>query len=333
MYKKIDHNIIKELEKIVGPKNILTDPEKIIDYSHDEFSLPEIAQAPEIVIKPETTQDIAQVCNLANREKIPLTPRGGATGLCGGCVPVYGGIVISLEKMNKIIEIDKGNQMAVVEAGVPLMEFYTAVEEAGLFFPPHPGDESAMIGGLIATNAGGARAVKYGVIRNYIRGLEVVLPSGKIIHSGGKLMKSSTGYNLLNLFIGSEGTLGIVTQATIQLMPPPAVFRSLIVPYDDLREAIETVPRLIQNKILPMAVEFIPREVISITEKLLHKKWPCNQGKTYLSWMLPVLRKWITFLKLWRKYAWNKMLLMCLLQIILKNKNRFFPFGAKFTNP
>ena len=282
MYKKIDHNIIKELEKIVGPKNILTDPEKIIDYSHDEFSLPEIAQAPEIVIKPETTQDIAQVCNLANREKIPLTPRGGATGLCGGCVPVYGGIVISLEKMNKIIEIDKGNQMAVVEAGVPLMEFYTAVEEAGLFFPPHPGDESAMIGGLIATNAGGARAVKYGVIRNYIRGLEVVLPSGKIIHPGGKLMKSSTGYNLLNLFIGSEGTLGIVTQATIQLMPPPAVFRSLIVPYDDLREAIETVPRLIQNKILPMAVEFIPREVISITEKLLHKKWPCNQGKTYL---------------------------------------------------
>ena len=142
--------------------------------------------------------------------------------------------------------------MAVVEAGVPLMEFYTAVEEAGLFFPPHPGDESAMIGGLIATNAGGARAVKYGVIRNYIRGLEVVLPSGKIIHPGGKLMKSSTGYNLLNLFIGSEGTLGIVTQATIQLMPPPAVFRSLIVPYDDLREAIETVPRLYE-KIRPGA--------------------------------------------------------------------------------
>lgn len=282
MYKKVDHTVIKELEKIVGPKNVLTDSEQITDYSHDEFSLPEIARVPEIVIRPETSLAAAEVCKFANKEKIPLTPRGGGTGLCGGCVPVFGGIVISMEKMNKIIEIDTKNQMAVAEAGVRLMDFYTAVEDAGLFFPPHPGDESAMIGGLIATNAGGARAVKYGVIRNYIRGLEVVLPSGKIIRPGGKFMKSSTGYNLLNLFIGSEGTLGLVTQATIQLMPPPAVTRSLIVPYDDLQEAIETVPRLIQNKILPLAVEFIPREVISITEKLLNKKWPCSQGKTYL---------------------------------------------------
>jgi glycolate oxidase len=121
--------------------------------------------------------------------------------------------------MTRVVEIDTANQMAVVEAGVSLSDFYTAVEEAGLYFPPHPGDEGAMIGGLIATNAGGARAVKYGVIRNYIRGLEVVLPTGEIVRTGGKLMKSSTGYNLVNLIIGAEGTLGVVTQAVIQLMP------------------------------------------------------------------------------------------------------------------
>jgi glycolate oxidase len=139
-----------------------------------------------------------------------------------------------------------------------------------------------MIGGLIATNAGGARAVKYGVIRNYVRGLEVVLPTGSIIHLGGKLMKSSTGYNLLNLIIGSEGTLGIVTKAAIQLMPCPQVTRSLIIPYDELEKAIETVPLLIRRKILPFAVEFVPREVIPITEEFLKKRWPCTQGSTHL---------------------------------------------------
>jgi glycolate oxidase len=170
----------------------------------------------------------------------------------------------------------------VVEAGVTLVDFYEAIEEEGLFFPPHPGDETAMMGGLIAANAGGARAVKYGVIRNYVKGLEVVLASGKVIRPGGKMMKSSTGYNLLNLFIGSEGTLGVVTSAVIQLMPPPGTTRSLIIPYEDLESAIETVPLMIRKKILPMAVEFIPKEVIIRTEKLLKKKWPSKMGNTYL---------------------------------------------------
>jgi len=280
--KKIDKNIIAEIETIVGHNYVITDPEKMVDYSHDEFSLPEIAHVPEAVVKPSATSEVAEICRLANREKIPLTPRGGATGLCGGCVPWMGGLVVSLERMNRILELDLNNQMAVVEAGVTLMDFYSAVNEAGLYFPPHPGDESAVFGGLVATNAGGARAVKYGVIRNYIRGLEVALPSGKVIQTGGKLMKSSTGYNLLNLFIGSEGTLGIVTQATVQLMPPPPATRSLIIPYTSLRDAIATVPQLILSKILPLAVEFIPREVILITEKMLNKKWPCSQGNTYL---------------------------------------------------
>ena len=282
MYKKITQKIVEELEKIVGRENLTIDSEKMVDYSHDEFSLPDIARMPELVIKPKKTEEVAEIMRLANKEKIPVTPRGGATGLCGGCVPSCGGVVLSLEGMNRFIEVDRENQMAVVEAGVTLMDFYETVEVAGLFFPPHPGEESAMIGGVIATNAGGARAVKYGVIRNYVRGLEVVLPSGDIVQLGGKLMKSSTGYSLLNLIIGSEGTLGIITKATIQLMHSPQVTRSLIIPYENLENAIETVPFLIKQRILPLAVEFVPREVIQITEEFLKKKWPCSLGNTYL---------------------------------------------------
>ncbi len=282
MPKKISKETIEKLEKIVGRKNLIFDPEKMVDYGHDEFWLPEIARMPELVVKPGRTEEVGAIMRLASKEKIPVTPRGGATGLCGGCVPSHGGIVLSLERMNRIIEIDRDNQMAVVEAGVTLKDFYSAIEEAGFFFPPHPGEESAMVGGVIATNAGGSRAVKYGVIRNYVRGIEVVLPGGAAMKAGGKLMKSSTGYSLLNLFIGSEGTLGIITRATIQIMPPSPTTRSLIIPYEDLESAIETVLLLVRRKILPMAVEFIEREVIEITEAFLKKKWPCSQGKTYL---------------------------------------------------
>jgi glycolate oxidase len=282
VYNKVNQEILEELEKIVSRENMLVDRETMVDYSHDEFSLSDISSLPEIVIKPSTTREIGKILELANRQNIPVTPRGGASGLCGGCVPSFGGILLSMERMNRILEVDVPNQMAVVEGGVRLMDFYEAVEETGLFFPPHPGEESAMIGGVIATNAGGARAVKYGVIRNYVRGLEVVLPSGKIIRPGGKLMKSSTGYNLVNLFIGSEGTLGIITKAIIQLMPKPEVTRSLIIPYDNLEQAIETVPYMIQRKILPLAVEFVPREVIDITAKFLRKQWPVSVGTVFL---------------------------------------------------
>jgi glycolate oxidase len=282
MFSALTDRVVRELEKIVGEKNVICDPEKKIDYSHDEFSLSDIAREPDVVVKPKYTQEVSRILCLANEEKIPVTPRGGATGLCGGCVPASGGIVLSLERMNRILEVDRHNQMIVAEAGVMLMDFYPRVEEEGLFFPPHPGDETAMIGGVIATNAGGARAVKYGVVRNYVRGLEVVLPSGAVINLGGKLMKSSTGYNLLHLMIGSEGTLGIITKATIQLMPSPQMSRSLIIPYDDLKDAIDTVPELLAKKIMPLAVEFIPKDVIQITENFLRKRWPCTEGSTYL---------------------------------------------------
>ncbi len=282
MADRLTPGLFRRLAAIVGEEDIVSDREKLEDYSHDEFSLRDIRRYPDAVVKPERTEEVAAVLRLADGARLPVTPRGGATGLCGGCVPVRGGIVLSLEKMNRMVEIDRENQMAVVEAGVMLGDFIEAIEDAGLSFPPHPGDESAMIGGLIATNAGGSRAVKYGVIRSYVRGLEVVLPRGDVIRLGGKIVKSSTGYSLLHLLIGSEGTLGVITRAVIQLLPASPLTRSLVIPFEDVDGAIETVPLLMARKIMPLAVEFIEQEVIRITEEFLHKRWPAQAGRTSL---------------------------------------------------
>jgi glycolate oxidase len=281
MSERLRPEILKKFADIVGEHNVLSDAEKMDDYGHDEYSLRDIRRRPALVLKPETAGQTADILKLADLARIPVTPRGGATGLCGGCVPSPGGIVLSLEKMNRILEIDAPNQMAVVEAGVTLDEFERAVAEAGFYFPPHPGEESAMIGGMIATNAGGSRAVKYGVLRNYIRGLEVVTARGDILTLGGKLIKSSTGYNLLHLMIGSEGTLGVVTKAVIQFLLRPALTRSLVIPFEGFEAAIETVPLILRN-ILPVALEFIPLDVLRISAGNLSKSWPCGRGETHL---------------------------------------------------
>jgi len=277
----MDPALRDELIEIVGPDCAVADPEKMADYGHDEFSLRDIGRLPELVLKPRSPFQVACLLELASERGVPVTPRGGATGLCGGCVPAPGGIVLSLEKMDRILEIDAANQMAWVEAGVTLKRFESAVEEAGFYFPPHPGEESAMIGGMIATNAGGSRAVKYGVIRNYVRGLEIVTAAGDILTLGGKLIKSSTGYNLLQLVIGSEGTLAVVTKAVIQVMAKPAATRTLVIPFAGLAGAIGTVPRLLAA-VVPLALEFVPLEVIRISEAHLDRRWPCGAGETHL---------------------------------------------------
>jgi len=234
MTSKITPAIRASLEAVVGPGNAFSDADRTFDYGHDEFSMTEIAHQPDLVVRPGTTAEVAAVVKIAGVHGIPVTPRGGATGLCGGCVPVCGGIVLSLERMNRVLEVDADNQMAVTEAGVRLSDFTRVVEEGGLYFPPHPGDESAMMGGLVATNAGGSRAVKYGTIRNYVRGLEFVTPAGDVLRLGGKLEKSSTGYNLMHLVVGSEGTLGVVTKVILHLMTRPGIMRSIVVPFEEL---------------------------------------------------------------------------------------------------
>ncbi len=281
-HKKINNEFIKRLKEIVGENNVITEKDKMIDYSHDEYALEDIAHFPDVVIKPETTSQVSGIVKLCNEARIPVTPRGGATGLCGGAVPIYGGVVLSLEKMKKIIEVDTNNLTATVEAGVMLRDFYPAVEKKGLFFPPHPGDESATIGGVIATNAGGARAVKYGVVRDFVKGIEVVLADGSVINIGGKFIKNSSGYSLLHLMIGSEGTLGIITKATLTLLAPPKVVYTLVIPYESIHDAIKTVPEILKNKILPMAVEFVEKKPVEIAEKFMNKRWPYSGGKAHL---------------------------------------------------
>jgi glycolate oxidase len=278
----ITPSVRSEIEAVVGAANVFSDPDRTFDYGHDEFSMREIARQPDLVVRPASTAEVAAVLRIANGSGVPVTPRGGATGLCGGCVPVRGGIVLSLERMARVLEVDADNQMAVTEAGARLSDFVKAVEEAGLYFPPHPGDESAMMGGLVATNAGGSRAVKYGTIRNYVRGLELVTATGDILRLGGKLEKSSTGYNLMHLVIGSEGTLGVVTEVTLHLMARPGLMRSLVVPFEALEPALETVPLIMKRGIVPLAVEFLEVEPITLTEAHIHKKWPTKLGRTHL---------------------------------------------------
>ena len=211
-----------------------------------------------------------------------MTPRGAGTGLVGASVAVEHGIMIDMTLMNHILELDEDNLTLTVEPGVLLMEIAAYVEERGFLYPPDPGEKSATIGGNISTNAGGMRAVKYGVTRDYVRGLEVVLADGTILHLGGKVVKNSSGYDLKDMIVGSEGTLAIVTKAILKLMPLPRKRVSLLIPFPTLAQAIGTVPRIIRSKAIPTAIEFMERDVILDSEQYLGRKFPDNQADAYL---------------------------------------------------
>ncbi|MEM3745733.1 MAG: FAD-linked oxidase C-terminal domain-containing protein, partial [Candidatus Bathyarchaeia archaeon] len=221
---------------------------------------------------------------------IPVFPVGGRTGLAGGCIPTKPGIILSLERMNRI-DIDEMNLMAVAEAGATLRDLIRAAEGAGLFFPLHPGDEGAQIGGLIATNAGGVRAVKYGVIRNYIRGLEVVLPTGEILNIGGKLLKNNVGYDLMQLIIGSEGTLCVITKAVIKLFPKSRYMVTLIVPFNSRSDALRAVPEILKSGVTPLAIEYIQLKEIRRAAEHLGERWPIEKGFAQLIMILDGM-KW-----------------------------------------
>jgi glycolate oxidase len=250
------------------------------DYSHDELG--GIKKMPDIVIQAVSTQEISKVMKYAYENTIPVTPRGSGTGLVGAAVPLKGGIVIDLSRMNKILELDEENLTLTLETGVLLMDIGKYVEEFDLFYPPDPGEKSATIGGNISTNAGGMRAVKYGVTRDYVRGLEVVLPNGDIVELGGKVVKNSSGYALKDLIIGAEGTLGIVTKATLKLLPLPKKALSLLIPFESLERAIETVPKIIKSKSIPTAIEFMQKEAILAAEEFLGKTFPDKSSDAYL---------------------------------------------------
>jgi len=250
------------------------------DFSHDELA--GIRKYPEVLVEPLTTEEVADIMRYAFEQNIPVTPRGAGTGLVGGAVALSGGIMLNMSKMNKILELDEDNLTITVEPGVMLMEVAQYVETHDLFYPPDPGEKTATIGGNISTNAGGMRAVKYGVTRDYVMGLEVVLADGEIIDVGGKIAKNSSGYSLMNMFVGAEGTLGIVTKAILKLLPLPKRRISLLVPFPKLSMAVETVPKIIKSRTIPTAIEFMEREVIKAAEEYLGKKFPDSSADAYL---------------------------------------------------
>jgi len=255
-YGRVTPRLLAELEAIVGAGNVLSDEESIALHSKDETE--DLSFPPEVVVRPGTTEDVSGIMKLATRERIPVTPRGAGTGLSGGALAVRGGICLSLERMNRIIEIDRENLMAVVEPGVITEVLQNEVEKLGLYYPPDPASRgSCMIGGNVAENAGGPHAVKYGVTKDWVTGLEAVLPDGTVFSTGGKLRKDVSGYNLTQLLVGSEGTLAIVTRIVLRLIPVPAHRRTMLACFDEVEAAAKAVVAIFDHKVIPAAAEFM----------------------------------------------------------------------------
>ncbi len=284
-YNPVTPAVVQELSAIVGSQHVIYgEPERMLDYAHDESFATNEQHLPEIVVKPVTAEEISAIMRLANREHIPVTPRGAGSGLSGGAVPLYGGILLSVERMNRILEIDLENLVAVVEPGVVTNELSEAVRAHGLFYAGYPMSvELCQIGGNVAENAGGGRAVKYGVTGRYVLGLEVVLPTGEIVTMGGKRLKDVTGYDLVHLMVGSEGTLGIFTKITLRLVPFPAAQAVLLAPFADAQTAISAVPRLIQRgHLVPSAVEFMDYASMTLSYDFVGEKLPHPQTRALL---------------------------------------------------
>jgi glycolate oxidase len=254
------------LEEIVGAEYVLYPThDDFSKYEHDETE--DLKFPPTVVVRPDDARQVQEIVKLAASEKIPVVPRGGGTGLSGGALAVRGGILLTLERMNRILEIDDQNFFAVVQPGLITQVFQETLEARGLFYPPDPASRgSCTIGGNIAENAGGPRALKYGVTKDYIYGLKAVLANGEAVTFGGKRLKDVTGYNLVQLLVGSEGTLGVVTEATIKLLPFPKYHRTLLAPFQSVQKAAESVPAIMQRGIIPCALEFMENDALKAIE-------------------------------------------------------------------
>jgi len=281
MYAKVDAEVVARLRAIVGDSYVLSDPLSLDPYAHDETA--GLRAEPEVVVKVATAEEVAQVMRLASERHIPVTPRSGGQGLSGGAVPVCGGIVLSTERMNRILEIDRENLTVTAQPGVITGNLHRAVEAEGLFYPPDPASlDSCCLGGNIAENAGGPRAVKYGVTKDFVCGLQAVLPGGEIIRMGGKRVKDVTGYNLIQLLVGSEGTLAVVTEITLRLLPLPPARVDLLVAFDSFDEAARTVSDIISHCILPTTIEFMERDGVRASERMLGREVPFHDAAACL---------------------------------------------------
>jgi glycolate oxidase len=256
------------LTEIVGAEYILLDKESLENYGHDETE--HLVYPPEVVVKPSTTEEVSRIMQLCNNRLIPVTPRGAGTGLSGGALPHLGGVLLSTERMNKIVFIDEKNLQVTVEPGVITEVLQNAVKEKGLFYPPDPSSRgSCFIGGNVAENSGGPKAVKYGVVKDYVINLEVVLPSGEVIWTGANVLKNSTGYNLTQLMVGSEGTLGIVTKIVLKLIPHPQYDLLMLVPFRSLEKASEAVSAIFRAGYTPSCLELVEIDALRIVSEFV----------------------------------------------------------------
>jgi glycolate oxidase len=281
MFNKVDSVVLDKLEIATCKAAVLTDEETLEIFSKDETE--DLRFPPEVVIKPSNVNEISKIVKIANEHLIPIVPRGGGTGLSGGALAVHGGICISMEKLNKILEIDEENFQAVVEPGVITQVFQEECEKRDLFYPPDPASRgSCFLGGNLAECSGGPRAAKYGVTRDYVLGIEFVTPTGEVISNRARVLKNVSGYNLSQLIIGSEGTLGIITKIIFKLLKLPKYKKILLIAFDSVDSCISSVAELYRRGANPSAMEFLEKSAISITEKHLEKKFPNSDAEAQL---------------------------------------------------
>ena len=266
---------LKKIKEIVGSENFLDSPESLIAYSYDATAIK--PQLPVAVVRPSTAEQISQILTLANEERFPVVPRGSGTGLSGGALPVEDSIVVLTNHWNRIIEIDRENMAVWVQPGVITAHLHQAVERIGFMYPPDPGSSSiCTLGGNVAENSGGLRGLKYGVTKNYVLGLEVVLPTGEILHTGGKSVKDVAGYNLKDVLIGSEGTLGVFTKILLKIIPQPQTYKTLLAFYSSVEDAARAVSAIIAAKITPAMLEFLDQVTIRCVEDYTHLGLPTD---------------------------------------------------------
>jgi len=281
MYNKVTPGILEELAAVVGSEYVLYDNETLHLHSEDETE--DLNFPPEVVVKPATAEEISAIFKIANEHKVPVTPRGGGTGLSGGALAVHGGICLSMARFNKIIEIDEKNFQAIVQPGVITQVFQEEVEKLGLFYPPDPASRgSCHLGGNLAECSGGPRAVKYGVTKDYVLGLEAVLPTGEIINTGGRVLKNVTGYNLTQLIVGSEGTLAVITKINFRLILLPRFKKVILAAFGTLEDATDAVAKIFQKGITPSAIEFMEKAAVKAAEERQNKKFPNSEAEAQL---------------------------------------------------
>lgn len=280
-FNQLTPDLIQRFTSIVGEEAVLRDDESRSLYGKDETE--DFVFPPDLVMKPSTTQQVAAILRLASEYRVAVTPRGGGTGLSGGALPIHGGICLSMEKFNRIIEIDEKNFQAVVEPGVITQKFQEELESRRLLYPPDPSSRgSSQLGGNLAECAGGPRAVKYGVTKDYVLGLEAVLPTGEVINTGGRVLKNVSGYNLTQLIIGSEGTLAVITKIIFRLIPLPTKRKVVLVQFNTLEDACSAVAGIFQRGVTPSALEFMERAAVKAAEDRLGKKFPNGDAEAQL---------------------------------------------------